>query len=565
MIRFKHFFLIYIYLIMSGALLQLAALGSQDVYLTGNPEITLFKSSYQRHTHFSMETVQVTFDSEDVDFGESKITTSTFPKSGDLISKIILVIKLEECSDENIEWGYVNKLGHALIKEISVNIGQIEIDTHTSQWINSYHELFGNLSHEKNYNKMIGNVPELKNLKKTHEGYELYIPLEFWTCKSSSSAFPILTLNKQEFQISLTLRNSIDLINYKGNLEPSNLPKIQSAYFLVDYIFLDSPERQLFLKRDHEYLIEQVQEMQGNIISQQTKLNLIFDKPCKYLIWFLNLERYSNRNEFLVWSHDNNWDNALNNFAKLIWLSTRENLNVTDVNNPVIDLEDSYININQELPKISNGLEKLEKLAEKVKGIFLFADKNIVTDTFQAKATVDNVVLIENNITFEDMSSTIDELKSGLNVSLDQQITQGTFLDINKISIIDIFNYGNYLNRTDNPIILSRLQFNGQDKFQERDGNFFNYLNTFYYFNNTPPDGINAYSFCLSPNDIQPSGTINFSNINNKDLIVSVGKNNSLENSYFNEYFKNGTITIFTTNYTMLKLSPTKDLIGLTF
>ena len=74
---------------MSGALLQLAALGSQDVYLTGNPEITLFKSSYQRHTHFSMETVQVTFDSEDVDFEDSKITTATFPKSGDLISKII--------------------------------------------------------------------------------------------------------------------------------------------------------------------------------------------------------------------------------------------------------------------------------------------------------------------------------------------------------------------------------------------------------------------------------------------------------------------------------------------
>ena len=47
---------------MSGALLQLAALGSQDVYLTGSPEITLFKSMYHRYTHFAIETVQVAFD-----------------------------------------------------------------------------------------------------------------------------------------------------------------------------------------------------------------------------------------------------------------------------------------------------------------------------------------------------------------------------------------------------------------------------------------------------------------------------------------------------------------------
>ena len=54
---------------MSGALLQLASLGPQDVYLTSNPEITLFKKAYLRYTNFSIETVQVTFDGGSINFG----------------------------------------------------------------------------------------------------------------------------------------------------------------------------------------------------------------------------------------------------------------------------------------------------------------------------------------------------------------------------------------------------------------------------------------------------------------------------------------------------------------
>jgi hypothetical protein len=550
---------------MSGALLQLAALGSQDVYLTGNPEITLFKSSYQRHTHFSLETIQVSFDGDDLEFGDDKISTATIDQSGDLISKMVLVIKLGECTDPDIEWGYVNKLAHALINNISINIGQIEIDTHNNQWINIYHDLFGNLSHEKNYFKMIGNTVEMKELNKNHGNYELYIPLEFWTSKASSSAFPVICLNKQEFQIKVTLNNIKDCINYKGNLAPSNLPTIESAYFLVDYIFLDTPERNLFLERDHEYLIEQVQEMSDIVSTQNNKLSLIFDKPCKYILWTANLDRYRNRNEYLVWATDDNWDKALENFAKLVWLSTRTNLNVNDINNPIIDLDDTFINIGESIPMISGGLPTLEKYANKVKAVFLFAEENNVTNTFQIKASVDNIVIIENTLTFEDISRTITELKEGLNTFNNNQLDQATFLDINKVSIIDTFNYGNFINRKDNPIISTRLQFNGKDKFQERDGNFFNYLNPFYYFNNTPPDGLNAYSFGLNPSDIQPSGTVNFSAINNKELTLSLGINNKTEPNYINNHFKAGLINIYAVNYTMLKVSTSKDVVGLSF
>ena len=42
---------------MPGALMQLVAYGAQDVYLTGNPQMTFFKTVYRRHTNFSMECI----------------------------------------------------------------------------------------------------------------------------------------------------------------------------------------------------------------------------------------------------------------------------------------------------------------------------------------------------------------------------------------------------------------------------------------------------------------------------------------------------------------------------
>ena len=182
---------------MSGALLQLAALGSQDVYLTGNPEITLFKKKYMRYTYFSIETVQVAFDGGSVSFGDT--TTATLEKSGDLISRIILVINLQALTS-TVKWGYVDKIGHAIIDYVRVTIGQSEIDIRYNDWIDIYQSITRDKSQENNYNTMIGNVPSLKALDYSHDAYNLFIPLEFWTGKVSSSAFPICSLLNQNFQ-----------------------------------------------------------------------------------------------------------------------------------------------------------------------------------------------------------------------------------------------------------------------------------------------------------------------------------------------------------------------------
>ena len=533
---------------MSGELLQLASMVPQDVYLTGNPEITLFKKAYLRYTNFATETVQLSFDGGYINYGSD--ATVTFEQTGDLISKTVLVLTLAQ-SQSNSKWGYVDKLGHALIDSITVRIGQSDIDTFTYDWINVIQNLSKNKSHEERYNIMIGNTPELKNMSTTHNSYNLYIPLDFWFCKTTSSSFPICSLVNQKFQITIKLRNAIDIINYVGLTQPedSDLPTIQSGYMLTDYIYLENEERNLFKTNNHEYLIEQVQDMTDTISSNDSKISLIFDKPCKYLLWFVNLNRYFERTSFLSWATDNDWEKARNLFGKLVWLATREGLDATtDINNPIILFNDTFVNIGQVPGLIQNGNSILATLANKVTGIILFADND--NGSIIAKAIPENVILMQNNITMEDMSTTIDEF-----LNVETTTNQDAFLQLNTVSIIDIFNTGNFIDRSDNPVVLSSFQLNGKNRFQQRDAFYYNYLQPYYYFTNSPPDGINVSSFSLEPENVQPSGTLNLGQVNSKDLLITLGKYNKTDSNYFNNFFKNGRIRIFTQSYSLLKIS----------
>jgi hypothetical protein len=538
---------------MSGALLQLAALSSQDVYLTGNPEITLFKKVYKKYTNFSVETVQVNFDGNTANFGNS--ATITLPNTGDLISRMVLVINLPEVQS-TVKWGYVDRLGHAMIDNIKVTIGSSQIDLQYKDWIDIYQRMNKDKSMDENYNIMIGNVTSLKKFDYTHSPYKIFIPLEFWTGKTTTSTFPICCSTQSSspptFQISVTLRNSIDIINYFGQTQPTNneLPIISSGYLLVDYIYLETDELNFFKINNHEYLIETVDSMTNTISSIETNNALIFQKPTKYLVWYVQLNRYSSRNAFLAWANDNDWEKARQDFAKLVWLITRAGLDVTDPNNPIINFYTDYVNIGQVPPMIEGGNSIFETLASKVDGLILFAEN--INDEIVASATVDNVILTKNNITYEDMSMTIAEFKE------DPQTTdqQNNFMDIHTNNIIDIFNYANFINRTDNPVIDSSFLLGGRNRFQERDGFFYNYLQPYYYFKNSPPDGINVYTFALHPDETQPSGLLNFNNLldTSKSLNNKLGKYNNSSDDYLS-FFNFGTIRIFALCQNYIKVS----------
>ena len=147
--------------------------------------------------------------------------------------------------------------------------------------------------------------------------------------------------------------------------------------------------------------------------------------------------------------------------------------------------------------------------------------------------------MIENNFTYADMSNTLAE------ISCCASTAAKALFDRFAITAIDYFNYGINIDGSKNTVKNAKLQLNGHDRFQQRAGNYFNYVQPYQHFSNTPVDGINVYSFAINPEEHQPSGTCNFSRIDNTSL--SIEFNMSDANC-------SATCTIYTINYNVLRI-----------
>ena len=247
---------------MGGGLMQLVAYGAQDVYLTGNPQITFFKVVYRRHTNFSMECIQQTWDGSNIADGRCVATIS---RNGDLVHKMYLQL---ECTAANAAFPSISDL----IVDAEVEIGGQSIDKQSGAFMQAWNELThtcGIDEENKNngtlFQKMAGTVVVGTNSR--------FVPLNFWFCKNAGLALPLIALQYHEVKVSLnhTLRAA-----YTTTITGNNL--------WVDYIYLDTDERRRFAQVSHEYLIEQVQEQ--TLQPGDTDHKLRFNHPVKELIWF---------------------------------------------------------------------------------------------------------------------------------------------------------------------------------------------------------------------------------------------------------------------------------------
>lgn len=214
--------------------------------------------------------------------------------------------KLEDAQSEYYKFAWVDKIGHALIDYIQIDIGGERIDRHYGDWYNIWSEL--SCSHELYpvYNKMIGNVPELTVFDRTIKPkYNLFIPLQFWFCKTNGSALPLAALEYHDVSITVKLRNiqeccyfefmNQETIDISDWFEDSNFtPQVN---LLIDYVYLDKVEQIKFAQAAHEYLIDQLQlcEM-NNITNTEFKIELDFNNPCIELIWIIQKDSHA-RNE----------------------------------------------------------------------------------------------------------------------------------------------------------------------------------------------------------------------------------------------------------------------------
>ena len=260
---------------MGGGLMQLVAYGAQDIYLTGNPQITFFKVVYRRHTNFSMEAIEQTWNGT-VSAGNR--VTATVSRNGDLVHRMYL-----EHTTANHNLG--NNYGNNLVADVELEIGGQRIDKHTGHWMETWVQLTepnptGLRFAGGQANVAPGTATKFQLMaysggcaattNGSHGGGTYFVPLQFWFCRNPGLALPLIALQYHEVKVVLTLG---------ADLGASG----SSTKLYADYIYLDTDERRRFAQVSHEYLIEQVQEQ--SLTAGQEDVVLNFNHPVKELIF----------------------------------------------------------------------------------------------------------------------------------------------------------------------------------------------------------------------------------------------------------------------------------------
>jgi len=280
---------------MGGGLMQLVAYGAQDVYLTGNPQITFFKVIYRRHSNFAMESISQTI-SGSVGFG--KKVSVTVSRNADLMTKVYLQATLPAVSVSGVSgFAWVEEVGHFLIKNVEVEIGGQRIDKHYGTWLSIWSALTTTKEHEDGYNKMIGNVSTLTTATTSDTSeYTLYVPLRFWFCRHVGLALPLIALQYHETKFHIEFESFANLVDVDAP-DYFSTPSMDTAELFIDYIYLDTDERRRYAQITHEYLIEQLQFTGDESLSgTSNKVKLTFSHPVKELVWVIQDDNRTGNN-----------------------------------------------------------------------------------------------------------------------------------------------------------------------------------------------------------------------------------------------------------------------------
>jgi len=237
--------------------MQLVAYGAQDIYLTGNPQITFFKVVYRRHTNFSMETIEQTINGSSSTAGGSG--TVTISRNGDLVSSVYVTSSTTDITH-----------GSAIVSEVELEIGGQRIDRHYEEWNDIWNELSTPASKAIGLKSMIGDVGKTGGTTDRAGVSMVQLPLNFWFCRNPGLALPLIALQYHEVKLKFTWGST------------SAVGKLAVCKVMCDYIYLDTDERRRFAQVSHEYLIEQIQK-QSATATLSTKLN--FNHPVKEIIW----------------------------------------------------------------------------------------------------------------------------------------------------------------------------------------------------------------------------------------------------------------------------------------
>jgi len=593
---------------MGGGLMQLVAYGAQDVYLTGNPQITFWKVTYRRHTNFSMESIEQTFNGQ-ADFGRR--VQCTISRNGDLAYRTYLQVTLPEigqdqcCApqgcDGNVYARWLDYPGEQLISMVEVEIGGQRIDRQYGDWMHIWNQLTLTAEQERGYNKMVGQTSQLTYLidpkfadvdsacasldvpaavcapRNALPETTLYVPLQFWFCRNPGLALPLIALQYHEVRVNLELRPSDEVLFAVNDLTErdddgtdigggdvkngqsvkdavSYQKSLVAASLYVDYVFLDTDERRRMAQNPHEYLIEQLQFTGDESVgSSSNKIKLNFNHPCKELVWVVqpdaNVDYCSS---FLKNTHLNkalgaqpfNYTDALDALVNTMAAFSGpagvylDDEGANDGNNAFLGRDgmfqdpgaDTNLNVGYQWGNYANGTNKWQAGHPNWPGA---GGSTPGTDQSPGTTSVFN---------YDFGDCTVPALSVPFPISRvpDSGVSDAGAYVLAE-SALNMHCWGQ------NPVVTAKLQLNGQDRFSEREGTYFDLVQPYQHHTRSPDTGINVYSFALRPEEHQPSGTCNFSRIDNATLQLvlstnAIGGDNTAK------------VRVYATNYNVLRV-----------
>ncbi len=547
---------------MGGGLMQLVAYGAQDVYLTGNPQITFWKVTYRRHTNFAMESIEQTFNGQ-ADFGRR--VQCTISRNGDLAYRTYLQVTLPEINQNDGTEGtngvyarWLDCPGEQMISMVEVEIGGQRIDRQYGDWMHIWNQLTLTSEQEAGYHKMIGQTSQLTYLtdpafasvatacgaadvpeavcapRNALPETTLYVPLQFWFCRNPGLALPLIALQYHEVKINIEIRPLDECLFAVKSVasNDTNNHKINNAYakslvaasLYVDYVFLDTDERRRMAQNPHEYLIEQLQFTGDESIgSSSNKIKLNFNHPCKELVWVVQPDM-----------HVAYCDSFLGGRLMHRALGAQP-FNYTDA---VDALPDSILAFGS-----SNQTRGSQNAV--IDGSGLFND----TVSFDVSGTVNNVgnnqpfpAAVGQTSQVDTTANHVSDLSIGGAISgaVSNGLTDAGVFVLAETAL-NMHCWG------ENPVVTAKLQLNGQDRFSEREGTYFDLVQPYQHHTRNPDTGINVYSFALRPEEHQPSGTCNFSRIDNAtlQLVVSAAAIGGTQTAK---------VRVYATNYNVLRV-----------
>ena len=572
---------------MGGGLMQLVAYGAQDVYLTGNPQITFWKVSYRRHTNFAMESIEQTFNGQ-ADFGRR--VTCTISRNGDLAYRTYLQVTLPEINQQMSNTGTGNATdgvyarwldfpGEQMISQVEVEIGGQRIDRQYGDWMHIWNQLTLTSEQQRGYYKMVGNTTQLTFItdpsfndvdgpceanaprqvcapRNALPETTLYVPFQFWYCRNPGLALPLIALQYHEVKINLDIRPIDECLWAVGTLNcgtdyqsgrSTSSGKVTTAYnqslvaasLYVDYVFLDTDERRRMAQNPHEYLIEQLQFTGDESVgSSSNKIKLNFNHPVKELIW--------------VVQPDENVDYcaSLECSQTLYSVLGAQPFNYTDAIDALPNAIHSFGGP-ESVAGTSQSFITADGLFHDAGAVDVTAQNWWHTNPAAAAGAAGTRDYNGPNLGFgpngqQNGGGNLNPVVGGPGAATANGPIEnsgvsdaGTFVLAE--TSLDMHCWG------ENPVVTGKLQLNGQDRFSEREGTYFDLVQPYQHHTRNPDTGINVYSFALRPEEHQPSGSCNFSRIDNATLQL-VLSNATVEGT------KTAKVRVYATNYNVLRV-----------